>query len=329
MVRAVRADVSQDLVNSSVGWSVNSSGYIVGRHLGSGFQDPTLSFPALQGPQYRTTLAKGDDGAWYILELNEPLRMIVQLDASFHEMEGNRSIITLVTEGEKLPGMMGFHFGEDGPVDLQGERFEEEAEDLILAPEDGVQDAGDGEIHQADPAEQQAEGRVVVQPDKSDEIVVNGESLTVESSLANLRAACSSYGISTSGGKAKIFRRLKEHQINLQMQTVIHASRDAMEAELREPRAPTLTEPPDERAQAQHRLTHVPYQPWCESCVAHRARSDQHHRDGSSAQGSTPVISFDFFYTRASGEVEDDSSLIAMAMVDSKTGYLGVVPLEF
>ena len=328
MVRAVRADVSQDLVNSSVGWSVNSSGYIVGRHLGSGFQDPTLSFPALQGPQYRTTLAKGDDGSWYILELNEPLRMIVQLDASFHEMEGNRSIITLVTEGEKLPGMMGFHFGEDGPVDLQGERFEEEAEDLILAPEDGVQDAGEGEIHQVDPAEQQAEGRVVVQPDKSDEIVVNGESLTVESSLANLRAACSSYGISTSGGKAKIFRRLKEHQINLQMQTVIHASRDAMEAELREPRAPTLTEPPDERAQAQHRLTHVPYQPWCESCVAHRARSDQHHRDGSSAQGSTPVISFDFFYTRASGEVEDDSSLIAMAMVDNKTGYLGVVPLN-
>ena len=32
------------------------------------------------------------------------------------------------------------------------------------------------------------------------------------------------YGISTSGGRAKIFKRLKEHQINLQMQTVIHAS---------------------------------------------------------------------------------------------------------
>ena len=82
------------------------------------------------------------------------------------------------------------------------------------------------------------------------------------------------------------------------MQTVIHASKDALEAELREPRAPPLAEPSDERTQAQHRLSHVRYQPWCESCVAYRARSDQHHRDGASAEGSTPEISFDFLFTR-------------------------------
>ena len=182
---------------------MNSSGYIVGRHLGSGFQDPTLSFPALQGPQYRTTLAKGDDGAWYILEFSESLGMIVHLNACFHEMEGNRSIITLVTEGEKLPGMMGFRFGEDGPVDPQGERCEEETEDCHSCTRRWFKAAGDSVVHQANSAEQQAEGRVVVQPDKSDEVVLNGESLTVESSLVNLRAACSSYGISTSSGKAK------------------------------------------------------------------------------------------------------------------------------
>jgi len=48
----------------------------------------------------------------------------------------------------------------------------------------------------------------------------------------------------------------------------------------------------------------------------------------------TPVVSFDFFSTRASsdhsaaGEMNRDDALTAMAMVDNKTGCLGVVPLN-
>ena len=48
-----------------------------------------------------------------------------------------------------------------------------------------------------------------------------------------------------------------------------------------------------------------------------------------------PVVSFDFFFsTRASsdhsaaGEMNRDDALTAMAMVDNKTGCLGVVPLN-
>ena len=52
-----------ELSNIPFGWSVNTSGYIVGKHLSDSFQDPTLAFPALQGAQYRTTLVKGDDVA--------------------------------------------------------------------------------------------------------------------------------------------------------------------------------------------------------------------------------------------------------------------------
>ena len=80
VVRAVCAEVMDELVNSPIGWAVNTAGYIVGRHLSDSCQDPTLAFPALQGAQYRTTLAKGDDSKWYVLELNEPLRAIVQMD---------------------------------------------------------------------------------------------------------------------------------------------------------------------------------------------------------------------------------------------------------
>ena len=58
VVRTVRAEVMDELSNIPFGWSVNTSGYIVGKHLSDSFQDPTLAFPALQGAQYRTTLVK-------------------------------------------------------------------------------------------------------------------------------------------------------------------------------------------------------------------------------------------------------------------------------
>ena len=158
--------------------------------------------------------------------------------------------------------------------------------------------------------------------------MVNGEMLTVQSALANLRAACATYGISSSGSKAKCFKRLMEHQQKLQMQTVMNASRDALNAEVRVPRSPTLAEPPDEAIQARHRLTHVPYETWCQPCVAHRARADANHRDGMVSEGDCPVISFDFFYTKAGENVKEEETLVAMVMIDNKTGYLGVVPLS-
>ena len=48
--------------------------------------------------------------------MSEPLRLLVQLDAPFHNLEGNRSVITIVTEGEKPPEFMGFRFEGEGPV---------------------------------------------------------------------------------------------------------------------------------------------------------------------------------------------------------------------
>ena len=129
-------------VNSSVGGTVNTARYIVGRHITDSFQDPTLAFPALQGPQHRTTLVKGDNGKWQILELNEPLRLLVSLDAKFHDLQGNRSTITLVTPGEKDPYMMGFKFEDDGPMELQAEHHDDDGENVLFAPEDDVQVVG-------------------------------------------------------------------------------------------------------------------------------------------------------------------------------------------
>lgn len=107
-----------------------------------------------------------------------------------------------------------------------------------------------------------------------------------------------------------------------------HAARDAINSDLRVPDAQPVQEPPSEELQARHNLAHMPYEPWCPSCIANRARADKHPRDFSSRDGSCPTISFDYCYTKAGESTRDADALLALVLVDSKTGYLGCVPLN-
>eukprot|EP00435_Cladocopium_sp_Y103_P028418 s2167_g7.t1 len=240
-----------------------------------------------------------------------------------------RSVITIVTEGEKPPGLMGFAFEEDGPAAGQLEPQVDPGDAVLQAPDDDIQGAEiEGPIEVDVEGLAVGEAQIVVQPAKDDEIIVDGITLKSGSSLAALRAACSSYGISSSGGKLKCFSRLVNHQKKLELQTITHAAQDALNAQVRVPNAPALPEPPSEAAQDLHRLTHTPYQPWCESCVAHRARADRHAHDFSSKDGSCPTISFDYFYTKAGEQSQEPDALVALILVDSKTGYLGCVPMN-
>ena len=81
---------------------------------------------------------------------------------------------------------------------------------------------------------------------------------------------------------------------------VVHAAAEHAQQELtRTPNAMKLETPPSFAEQQQHFLTHLPYAPWCSSCVCLRARSDKHERSGGSRRSSTPCISFDFAYTKS------------------------------
>ena len=120
-VRAISAEVNEDLVNSF-------------------FFRTRLFDRAVKCGAF--PLVKGDNGRWQILELNEPLRLLVSLDAKFQDLQGNRSTITLVTPGEKDPYMMGFKFEDDGPMELQAEHHDDYGENVLFAPEDDVQVVG-------------------------------------------------------------------------------------------------------------------------------------------------------------------------------------------
>eukprot|EP00435_Cladocopium_sp_Y103_P043172 s881_g12.t1 len=92
-----------------------------------------------------------------------------------------------------------------------------------------------------------------------------------------------------------------------------------------------LQQPPSEKEQQAHNLSHLPFASWCPSCVAYRARSDKHERSGASNRSSIPCISFDFCYTKCIPDKQDGKevdTITALLMVDSLSGYLHAVPLR-
>ena len=336
MVRAVKATVRDDVLHGHVGWSLDETGLGIGRHFAETYQDPTLVCPAMQGVRNRTTLIKGDDGFWYVVELCEPLQSLIDMSAEFYGYSGAREVLTFVTEGEKSPGSMGFSMREDA-ADLPAAERQDEADQQdpdAIAPEDEVRgrDIGnqDSLMPSADGREIPAD-RVVVNAADFEKVIVNGVELTVESSLAALRSGCSFYGISQSGGKMKCYGRLVNHLKKLELELLKDAAQHAAAELERKPHSPTLAVPPSEEAQRQHELTHTPYQSWCESCICFKARANRQLRDDSSRASETPTVSFDLAFTRSIPEgvnPQDVSALPFLVMVDSASGYVGCVPLR-
>ena len=289
----------------------------------------------MQGVRNRTTLIKGDDGSWYVVELCEPLQSLIDMSAEFYGYSGAREVLTFVTEGEKSPGSMGVSMREDA-ADLPAVERQDDADQQdpdAIAPEDEVRgrDIGnqDSLMPSADGREIPAD-RVVVNAADFEKVIVNGVELAAESSLAALRSGCSFYGISQSGGKMKCYGRLVNHLQKLELELLRDAAQHAAAELERKPHSPTLAVPPSEEAQRQHELTHT-YQPWCESCVCFKARANRQLRDDSSRASETPTVSLDLAFTRSIPEganPQDVSALPFLVMVASASGYVGCVPLR-
>ena len=111
---------------------------------------------------------------------------------------------------------------------------------------------------------------------------------------------------------------------------VLSAAREAEAEQQRQPVPQKLAEPPNEKEQMKHMLTHLPYADWCSHCIAHRARPDRHLRDGAVKSSGIPTVSFDFAYTKAvvaGGDVQSTETVAALMLVDSSTNYVGCVPI--
>ena len=169
------------------------------------------------------------------------------MDAEFHELSGKRNVVTILTDGEKDPMVMGFKL-----VDAEPQQFPVVADDADVDIEESFEAA---DVQGADVPG----GQSVVRPDSDEEINVNGIVLKPTSGLAALRARCQFYNLSQSGSKLKFFQRLIDHQKKLELELVLASARDAQQQLQRHPVAPPAAGFPQEAEQAAHRLTHLPY----------------------------------------------------------------------
>ena len=328
-IHAVRAEVTDDLRLGPHGWNLDRFDLGVGRHYSDKFQDPMLVRPSMSGRKFRTTLLR-DAGEWYVLELCEPMETLIDPSAEIYGYEGSRELITIITDGEKDPLVMGFKLASDEPI-VPAERDEHAMGEIDVAPEDEIVGLDiDGNVD-AQGAEITQQGRLVVVPSPTDKVLVDGVELTAESSLQSLRTALGSKGLSTSGSKQKCFKRLLEFQKKTELEIIQSAIAKSEHDLSREPRAQPLQNPPDQAAQDKHNLTHMPYQAWCPACVSFRARADAHRNTGIARSGSTPTISFDFCYVKSVPEGSDPKAITAITsliMTDSMTGYSHATPVR-
>ena len=219
----------------------------------------------------------------------------------------------------------------DIPEDIEFERREEEAENAEASGSaDGLQALGEERPIELEPQEAQ----IVVGPVLPEQLEVNGVLLTEQSSLATLRAGCAFYEISRSGGKAKCYRRLAQHQKKLELLAAQQSVAQHREFLERHPKGQTLVKPPNEQEQETHELTHVPYKPWCEACLKHRARPDRHIRTGESHATGIPVVSMDFCVTKSKEDLappeegDPQKGALWLVLTCNHTGYIGVIPVK-
>ena len=117
----------------------------------------------------------------------------------------------------------------------------------------------------------------------------------------------------------------------MELEVARDAAMKVQKSHFREPRMQPVAQRPGDAEVERHCLTHVPYAPWCEHCVARRARPDRHERSDLPKGSSIPTVSFDFCFTKSldEGDKEADvSSSTWLVMTDSHSGYLGRCPLR-
>ena len=88
------------------------------------------------------------------------------------------------------------------------------------------------------------------------------------------------------------------------------------------PRSAEQPKRPPQHVIDEHELTHLPYQGWCDHCVAGRAQIAPHKRRDKT-QDEIPVIQMDYLeWTRKLLEADPNSGTMSLTLVDTKSGMM-------
>ena len=290
------------------------------------FVDCTVALPNV-AIQYRTTLVNRPNG-WILHALNEDMSALERPEAKLEGLAAIDRLYEIITIASTYKVDIRTLFPDNPESRVEPELVLRDAsDDDPMLPEGGPegQDGLPGE-EAPEQGEAAAAEAAAAEDDgdhpQPDAVVVDGIALSVDCTLATLRAAAQSLGLGKSGGKSTVLRRIREHLVrhNLLEQHRAHAEAEGR-MQGREQRF--VKEPSPEEIRL-HQLTHLPYREWCSACVSNRARADRHER-ARSDERQCSTFSFDFCYTARS--TTPTQKLVCLVGVDSHTGAQQAWPI--
>ena len=222
----------------------------------------------------------------------ETPRLLAEIDS---DLAGKRDVVVL------------FHVEELSRTLLTspGDLFAEPGDDgAPFVPDEGeVGDEGHGVGDVGAEAEEVGHGEPMEEEAHEDD-ELEGVRLHVETPLRVLRELCQKYGLPTSGGKNKVLRRLKEEHEILSRRLSAEVARKMFSESERVAEMPRIPILPSARQQELHNITHQPFQPWCQACLAGRSRQSPHKvadkdptQEVKEEKRVTPTIQIDYAYT--------------------------------
>jgi len=186
--------------------------------------------------------------------------------------------------------------------------------------EDGVYEVEDSDV-EVGPQHDTSEGDPVhrevpkhAEGDEPEEIEIEGVKYTPTTTLSKMRIGLKMCGLPKGRSKADAWKRLVEHHRHFAENLAVELAQRGFERQRageggddarpqHVPRLPTKAE------RQIHELTHWPYADWCQSCVASRAKSDPHRRQGAlrdETKSEYPIVSMDFCFTRSLVEANEE-----------------------
>ena len=273
-VRHVDADVPARWREVGTTWTVTGKGFPIVGSSAEHYIDPSGTY-SMEEWSYRTTLGYNGE-TWTMLEFCEDLSKMENRSREVERDQRCTQLLTILTQDILTPEVIGFVVKDiEGDEKAAGSAAapsvpaEPAAPAMVVDQEgEGRQEGGDVE-RRADLPERQE----LVPLD--DAVEIEGVRVLPTSSSMVLKAACKCLGLSQSGSKAKLWRRIISHVDKERLQAAQDIATQVSHEVQREAEGQAVAFPPEDYGEVlKHCLTHLPYAPWCESCVKAKGRPD-------------------------------------------------------
>ena len=214
-------------------------------------------------------------------------------------------VLTMLHKGDEPITVFGTVCGQE---EVEAEGVQVEADDYAFQPEpmvpmelqEGLKPEEISQLHPGGVLASDYAGGVEWMFDNKDTLVVNGNVISKNSSLAMLRSCAEYMGISRGGAKTALWDRLNQavqrHEHLMMFQT---ANRLYREEQIHKGLVPqSAPRAPSQEERLLHEMTHLPYRSWCDFCMACKARSDPQRALDDSPEGrrSIPAIEVDYAF---------------------------------